>query len=252
MKVFSVCGIKHSGKTTTIEKIIAELRTRGYRVGSVKDIHFEAFEIDPSPESNTRRHRAAGAGLVTARGLRETDLLFPEKLSMEKILDFYEGDYDYVVLEGAGDISLPSIVAAHAEEDLLQKWSDFTFCVSGRIAAGLKEFRGVPVINALTDTGALVDLIEKKVYDRLREFSAECCTACGMTCWEFGKAVLNGKAKRTDCVAEQGISLTADGKQIKMVPFVQAILKNAVLGVVSELKGYSPDAEIKITLGGRH
>ena len=38
-------------------------------MGSVKDIHFEAFAID-TPGTNTYRHRQAGAELVTARGLR--------------------------------------------------------------------------------------------------------------------------------------------------------------------------------------
>ena len=41
MKVFSVIGISKSGKTTTIENIIKELRKRNYSVGSVKEIHFE-------------------------------------------------------------------------------------------------------------------------------------------------------------------------------------------------------------------
>ena len=50
MKLFSVIGITKSGKTTTIENIIRELRKRRYTVGSVKEIHFEAFAIDtPAP-----------------------------------------------------------------------------------------------------------------------------------------------------------------------------------------------------------
>jgi len=246
MKVFGVCGIKQSGKTTTIEKLVAELCRRGYRVGSVKDIHFEGFAID-TPQSNTDRHRKAGAGLVTARGMHETDLLFPKQLSMEEILDFYEKDYDYVVIEGMADF--PTIVAAHNEEDLVQKFNDFTFCVSGRIAANLTEFRGVPAVNALTDAEALTDLVEQKVYNRLPSFSSDCCTACGMTCEQFGKAVLHGKARRDGCVAEKGVSLTVGGKHVSMVPFVQAVLKNAVLGVVSELKGYAPGEEIQIIVG---
>ncbi len=39
MKVFSVFGITQSGKTTTIEKIITELRKRRFTVGSVKKIY---------------------------------------------------------------------------------------------------------------------------------------------------------------------------------------------------------------------
>ena len=169
MKVFSVCGITQSGKTTTIERIIRELTARGYRVGSVKEIHFEAFAIDAEPASNTHRHRQAGAELVTARGFHETDVLFPEKLDMRKILSFYEG-FDYVALEGVSDIPVPTIVTAHAVEDMERKWSDRVFCVSGRIADEIAEYRGVPAISAVPDAARLVDLIEREVRDLPPDF----------------------------------------------------------------------------------
>ena len=246
MKVLSVCGITQSGKTTTVENIIRELTARGYRLGSVKEIHFENFTIDPDPASNTRRHRAAGAELVCARGNNETDLLFPQKLPLQKILDFYEPDYDYVVLEGVSDTPIPTIVTAHSKEDLAQKWSAMAFCVSGRIAAQIAEYNGVPAIDATTDIKQLVDLIELKVYDRLPSFPPECCIACGMACAEFAVAALHGQKRRSDCVADKGVELVINGRRIDMVPFVQSILKNAVLGVVSELEGYTPGCEIEI------
>jgi len=164
--VFSVCGVTQSGKTTTIERIIRELSARGYRVGSVKEIHNEQFAIDPDPSSNTRRHRLAGAGLVCARGLLETDFLFPEKLGIEKILSLYENEYDWVVMEGVRESSIPMIAAAHGEEDLREKWSDMTFCISGRIASQIKEYRGRPAIDALTNITELADLLESTVPDR--------------------------------------------------------------------------------------
>ena len=87
MKVFSVVGITQSGKTTTIENIIKELRGRGYSVGSVKEIHFEEFAID-TEGTNTFRHKEAGSQLVTARGNYETDMLFQEKLHIDRLLSF--------------------------------------------------------------------------------------------------------------------------------------------------------------------
>jgi len=39
-----------------------------------------------------------------------------------------------------------------------------------------------------------------------------------------------------------------NGRRIKMVPFVQEILTNAVLGVVSTLEGYEKRADIEIKL----
>ncbi len=247
MKVLSVCGITQSGKTTTIENIIRELSARGYMVGSVKEIHFEKFAIDPEPTSNTRRHREAGAKLVTARGYFETDILYPEKLPMRKILSFYEG-YDFVVLEGVSDIPVPTIVTAHAADDLEQKLSSYTFCISGRIANQINKYKMLPAISSVTDIRELVDLIEQKVYDLLPDFNQECCSACGFSCAELGKEILGGNAKRSDCVADKGIELTVDGTRINLVPFVQSVLRDTVLGVVKNLDGYREGAEIKIKL----
>lgn len=247
MKVLSVCGISNSGKTTTVEKIITELTARGYRVGSVKEIHFETFAIDPDPQSNTRRHRAAGARLVCARGTNETDLLFDEMLPVHKIIEFYEKDYDWVVMEGVSDVCVPAIVTAHGEEDLAEKWNDMTFCVSGRISSRIKEYRGVPAIDATADVKRIVDLVELKVYDRLPNFPPACCAACNMdSCIDFARAVLAGKRKRSDCIADRGVELLINGRRINMVPFVQNLLRNAALGVISELDGYIPGCKIDI------
>lgn len=248
MKVFSVCGYSKSGKTTTIENIIKELSARGYKVGSIKEIHAEGFKMDPDPVSNTNRHRAAGSLLVCARGNNETDIMFPEKLPVSKILSFYEGVYDWVVMEGVDDIPVPTIVTAHNEEDLLANWSDMAFCVSGRVTSVITKYQGKPALDATVNIEGLVDLIERKVYKRLPNFPPECCMACGMTCGELGQAILGGKKRRSDCVADIGLELICAGRPIDMVPFVQNILRNAVLGVVSELEGYEKGGSVEIKL----
>jgi len=120
MKAFSVIGFSQSGKTTTIECLIRELKSRGYKVGSVKEIHNESFALDADPVSNTYRYRMAGAELVTARGLSETDILFPEKLDLRRILSFYEG-FDYVICEGVQDYPLPTIITVGTVQDLESK-----------------------------------------------------------------------------------------------------------------------------------
>ncbi|NMC33848.1 MAG: molybdopterin-guanine dinucleotide biosynthesis protein B [Veillonellaceae bacterium] len=60
--IISFIGRSGVGKTTYLEKLIAELKKRGYRVGVVKhDIH--GFEID-HPGKDTWRHAQAGADVV--------------------------------------------------------------------------------------------------------------------------------------------------------------------------------------------
>lgn len=60
--IVSIVGKSNVGKTTLLEKLIPELRRRGYRVATVKhDAH--SFEMDV-PGKDTWRHRQAGADLV--------------------------------------------------------------------------------------------------------------------------------------------------------------------------------------------
>jgi len=249
MKVFSVVGIHHSGKTTIIENVIRELRSRGYSVGSIKEIHYEKFAMD-TEGTNTYRHKKAGSQLVTARGMYETDILFQEKLNIDDILKFY--NHDYVVLEGVMDANVPKIISAHTEEEILERIDDLTFAISGRISNSIKEFKGLPVINPMEDIKQLVDLIECKVYERLPDFNKDCCGYCGSSCRELGARILKGEAEREDCVLGNAkIRLQIGGKDIKMVPFVQNILTNTVLGVVKELKGYEDGKEIRIDISRR-
>ena len=173
MKVLSFIGYSDSGKTTTIELVIKELVRRGYRVGSVKEIHNEAFALDANPTSDTHRHRAAGAELVTAKGLTEIDIMFYEKIDIKRILEFYIG-CDFVICEGVWDAAIPIILTGSTVEDLENKlaekdddpsanWSDLVFCVSGRIADEISEYKGRPAISAITDITTLVSLIEAKM-----------------------------------------------------------------------------------------
>ncbi len=246
MKVFSVVGITQSGKTTTIENIIRELRKRRYSVGSVKEIHFEQFAIDLEG-TNTNRHKKAGSQLVTARGYHETDILFQNKLDIDHILRFY--DHDFVVLEGVDDYSVPKIISAHNEEEVSERMDDLVFAVSGRISNTIDEFQGLPAINSIDNIEKLVDLIEEKVYDKLPTFPEECCNECGYSCRELGAMILKGKAKREECILENTkVKLQIGGKDIEMVPFVQNILSNAVIGVVSELEGYTKGSSISINI----
>lgn len=162
MKVFSVIGISKSGKTSTIEAVVNELRRRSYSVGSVKDIHFAGFAMD-QPGTNTYRHKMAGAQLVTARGLSETDIMFQKRLSLTEILRFYE--HDFVVLEGAYDFLGPGLIAAIETEEIDARIRETVFAVVGQISNRLTEYRGLPVINAMTEPARLVDFIEQCVPD---------------------------------------------------------------------------------------
>lgn len=248
MKVFSVVGYTKSGKTTTIEKLIAELKKRGYSVGSVKDIHYEQFAMD-TEGTNTYRHKAAGSVLVTARGKYETDILFQEQLDIYKIASFY--DTDFLIIEGNKDVNVPMILTADCTEDLDRRYNNRVFLVSGKIADKIDEYKDVPAISALQNIERLADIIEEKTFKMLPDFDPKCCRTCGYTCQEMCALILQGKQKRSDCIiGTNELSLTINGKNIIMVPFVKKLLKNMITGFVSELDGYQKDGVIEIKVNG--
>lgn len=249
MKVFSVFGISGSGKTTTIENIIQELRRRRYSVGSIKEIHFEDFTIE-TEGTNTDRHCKAGSELVTARGYNETDILYPVKLSLDDILKHYS--QDYVVIEGIDTGNFPKIITAKNVNEIEERLDETVIAIAGIIANDISEYKGFPVINAIDDKKRLVDLIEEKVFTRLPDFPSDCCAACNYSCRELGIRILQGRAVREDCVIGTGnVKLYIGGKEIEMVSFVQNILHNTIRGMVSELEGYKRDCSIELWIGGR-
>ncbi len=158
MKIFSIVGYSHSGKTATAVAVIEELIRRGCTVGAVKESH-HAIRTDVQG-TNTDRLRRAGASLVAARGQGETHVFFNERLPLARILSYY--DYDYVVLEGVSDSDVPQIITAIDTDGIEAKWNAHTFAVSGVISGRMSEYKGLTVINGIADTARLVDLIEKK------------------------------------------------------------------------------------------
>ena len=61
-KLVAVVGGKHSGKTTIIEHLIAELKRRGYHVGAVKEM-VRIPTLD-TPAKETDRYTKAGAEII--------------------------------------------------------------------------------------------------------------------------------------------------------------------------------------------
>lgn len=59
MKVYGIIGWKNAGKTSLMERLVAGITRRGYSVSTVKHVH-HAVDLD-RPESDTFRHRVAGA-----------------------------------------------------------------------------------------------------------------------------------------------------------------------------------------------
>ena len=113
-------GYQNSGKTTLVEKVIAELTARGLRVGSIKHHGHHRFDIDV-PGKDSWRHAEAGSrhvGLICANRYAEyadTDQEFP----LDALLARYT-DVDVVIVEGYKTAGLPNVVVARSGVDRLR------------------------------------------------------------------------------------------------------------------------------------
>ncbi len=237
MKVFAVSGFTKSGKTTTITAIIAALVKKGYSVGSIKDIHFEAFSMDTEGK-NTYLHRQAGASTVTAKGGKESAVMYYKHMELADLLVHYSEDF--VAVEGCKDQAVPQIVTAKTKEELDELINGKTIAISGVISNDMHcEYKGIPIINSQTDVEAIVAIIEQRVGAVLPLKDKECCAKCGGDCNTMCVDILSGNKQRSDCkISDTSVTLTIDGKPIAMVDFVSKILKNNVMAVVKELHGF--------------
>ncbi|MCH2077097.1 MAG: molybdopterin-guanine dinucleotide biosynthesis protein B [Rhodobacteraceae bacterium] len=66
MNIYGVVGWKNAGKTSLMERLVAEITSRGITVSTLKHAH-HAFDVD-QPGKDSYRHRTAGAREVLVAG----------------------------------------------------------------------------------------------------------------------------------------------------------------------------------------
>jgi molybdopterin-guanine dinucleotide biosynthesis adapter protein len=114
--VVGIVGWKKSGKTTLVEKLIAEFTRRGLKVASVKHAHHN-FQIDDA-ETDSARHRRAGAAQVaivsSSRWAVVTELRDAPEPGLHDVLRTLE-PCDLVLVEGYKTAPIPKIEARRRE-----------------------------------------------------------------------------------------------------------------------------------------
>ena len=104
-----------TGKTTLLEKVITELKRRGYLVGVIKhDAH--RFDID-HPGKDSHRLTAAGADAMLISSPEKLALVkrHPEAPPIEELLATYFTDMDIILTEGFKKSGLAKIEVHRAE-----------------------------------------------------------------------------------------------------------------------------------------
>ena len=113
--VVTIVGMSGSGKTTLIEKLIPQIKQKGYRIATVKH-HFHAgFEID-QPGKDSWRHAQAGSDhvVIAAPDKIASYRVIDKELTLDEIVKEIN-DVDLILVEGYKEAGMPSIEIIRGE-----------------------------------------------------------------------------------------------------------------------------------------
>jgi len=102
-----------TGKTTLLEKVIAEMRARGLRVATMKHVHQASFDL---PGKDSWRHRQAGAEAVCL--VSDTELLLVGEKgdgADPAALRSFLPPVDFILVEGFKQACLPKVEVVRGE-----------------------------------------------------------------------------------------------------------------------------------------
>jgi molybdopterin-guanine dinucleotide biosynthesis protein B len=157
--ILSIVGRSGAGRTTLLEKLIPELKCRGYRVATVKHHAHPGFEVDV-PGKDTWRHARAGSDqVVIAAPDRVAAIRYVgHALTLDQIAATLIRDVDLILTDGftrAGKPQIEVVRAALSSEPI----ADPAHLLA--VATDLPLSLGVPRFD-LDDAAGLADLIEAR------------------------------------------------------------------------------------------
>lgn len=155
--IISIVGKSNSGKTVLVEKLIKELKKRGYRIGIIKHAH-HGFNLDKKGKDSWR-HKEAGADTVV---VVSPGMLTMVKDHEDESIDAhtkYFMDMDLVITEGFKRERKPKIEILRAERNTKPLCGDddslFALVTDTDITLDVPTF-------GLEDIEALANLIEER------------------------------------------------------------------------------------------
>jgi molybdopterin-guanine dinucleotide biosynthesis protein MobB len=153
--IVSIIGRSKSGKTTLIEKLIVELKSRGYHVATAKHTHRDM--TSPESDKDSDRHLKAGSEtslIVDPHGLMMIKPLQKE-LTLTQIAQIIGEDYDLILTEGYKQDDAPKI-EVHRKENappLTDVKKLFAIATDEPLDTKVRQF-------ALDDVKNIADLLE--------------------------------------------------------------------------------------------
>jgi len=211
--VLSIVGKSKVGKTTFLEKLIPEIKGRGYRVGTLKHDAHDHFEIDHEGK-DTWRHREAGAQTVAISSPSRFALTkaTERELDIDTIIAAYFSDEDLVLTEGykRGNQAKIEICRKELQAEPLCSKEDSLLAVVSDFSVSLD----VPHFE-LEDISGVASFIE----DRFLK-------------------------KKT----EPRVVLRLNGKKLPMKSFVQEFVMGGIMGMISTLRGFENPSRVDISI----
>lgn len=211
--VISIVGKSKAGKTSLLERLVPELRGRGYSVAVVKHTR-QDFELDrPGKDSWRLAQTGAEAAFFSSPKKLVMVKAMEHDASLEELSPFIGADFDLIFTEGYRHDKAPKI-EVHRKE----LGSDLLCSPEELLAVVTNEPMDISVTRfSMDDINSLADFIEHKFL-----------------------------SKRQDNVA-----LFINDKVIPLNPFVKEFLIKTLLGMVSALKGVKEIRKLDIWLRQR-
>ncbi len=154
--VVSIVGTSKSGKTTVIEKLVQELKSRGYRVATIKHIP-QGVDFD-EPGKDSWRHIQAGSEATAVSSPDNIVLIKPvaQEATIDEVASLLGEDYDIILAEGFKQGSAPKIEVHRkdAGPTLTVLKKQIAIMTDEPLETKVRQF-------SLEDSGALADLLEK-------------------------------------------------------------------------------------------
>lgn len=213
------CGASGSGKTTLVEKVIAELTSRGLKVGAIKH-HGHGGAIENTPEishKDSTRLQKAGAlrtGLSHSGGVSLHSGLESAGWQPEEIASRLMYDMDIVIVEGFKKANIEKIeVIAPGKEPILPEGG--TLLALAR-RGGDGEESGLRVLDA--DDHLMIS--------------------------DFALAA----AMRQKTMQANGVRVSIQGKKLPINGFSQRIIENTIRGLLAGFKGGDQPGSIEVLI----
>jgi molybdopterin-guanine dinucleotide biosynthesis protein MobB len=164
----AIIGRKHSGKTTLVVRLAAELHRRGHRVMTIKH-GAHTFNIDPASTDTYRHYHEGHAERVAMVAPDKFALVmrWSDELTAEDIASTYMSDADVVLCEGFKRSALPKIEIhrREAHDAPLYGGTEIDSSTVRLLVTDAQSLGAVPVIR-LDSAGwleSLADFVERDI-----------------------------------------------------------------------------------------